>query len=200
MSLSEEKCKIVFLGETTTGKTSIICRYVNGRFNDNTSSTIGASFLNYRIDNAYNGQPIDLAIWDTAGQEAYRGLAPMYYRNTAVAVIVFDITQRDTFDQIHDWINEVRATDPKMLIVLVGNKIDLEENRKVKTEEGEQTAQSIGASYCETSAKSGAGLNMLFDTILRLLVTNRQELLEKIVNGKPVNLRETNNTKEECKC
>jgi small GTP-binding protein len=151
--------KIVFLGESMVGKTSIISSYSKMGFQSDTTSTIGACFSLHRI--RLSSAEIKLKIWDTAGQERFRSLTPMYYRDAHVAVLVFAVDSRESFLGLDTWINDLRKEvgQPPAHIV-AGNKIDL--HRKVDLEQGEAFAQRIGASYCECSAKTRAGVDELF--------------------------------------
>ena len=178
----------------------MIMRFVNGSFPNELSSTIAASFLNYTMKGIYDGNDVDLAIWDTAGQEAYRGIAPMYYRGAAAAVIVFDVTSRDSFEQVNGWINEVKATDENMVIAIVGNKIDDESRRIITMDEGTKLAQDNELFYCETSAKSGAGLNLLFQKIVKSLIARNKELLDRVLNKESNGLRYAKPEEENKKC
>ncbi|KAK9211510.1 hypothetical protein WN943_000887 [Citrus x changshan-huyou] len=144
-----------------TGKTSLVLRFVKGQFFDFQESTIGAAFFTQVL--SLNEVTIKFDIWDTAGQERYHSLAPMYYRGAAAAVVVYDITSMDSFERAKKWVQELqRQGNPNLIMFLVANKVDLEEKRKVKNEEGELYAQENGLSFLETSAKSAHNVNELF--------------------------------------
>jgi small GTP-binding protein len=151
--------KVVFLGESTVGKTSIIASYSKFGFPTDTTSTIGASFSLHRVQMA--STEVKLKIWDTAGQERFRSLTPMYYRDAHVAVLVFAVDSPESFVRLDTWIEDLRREVNKVPAVIVaGNKIDLP--RRIDREQCEAFAQRIGASYCECSAKTRAGIDELF--------------------------------------
>ncbi|XP_011308100.1 ras-related protein RabJ isoform X2 [Fopius arisanus] len=155
--------KVVVLGSQGVGKTSMIKRYAGDDLN-RPSPTVGASFFTCRIN--LQDVRVKLQVWDTAGQERFRSMAPMYYRHANAAVLVFDITQYKTFTAIKTWVNELkRNIEEPMVLVLVGNKCDLAEERSVDPEEGRTYATIIGASYHETSALHDEGIGKVFLTI-----------------------------------
>ena len=120
--------KVVLLGDTGVGKSSLVLRFVTNNFKPYSESTIGASFMSKVI--MVHGKPIKFQIWDTAGQEKYHSLAPMYYRGAAAAIIVYDITRANTFNTLKTWVEELKSKGPKdIIIAIAGNKADLEELR-----------------------------------------------------------------------
>ena len=156
--------KIVFVGSTNTGKTSIIQRFSLDQFSLNSITTNQAAFFQKTIKIETNEMVLD--IWDTAGQERFHSLTPMYYRDAKAAVIVFDITNANSFSKAKQWINELKlASNDQILLYLVGNKIDLIPIRVVSTEEASNYSRSFGIPYFETSAKIGNNLELLFLTI-----------------------------------
>lgn len=172
--------KIVVLGESAVGKSSLALRFVRREFLPNQEATIGAAFLSRTVAMP-NGVSIKFEIWDTAGQERYRALAPMYYRGAAGAIIVYDITNQDSLRKASQWIEELRNNaDPSTVVALVGNKSDLESLRIVGRNVGEQLAQQSGAPiFCEVSAKDGQNVDSLFvrlgETMLELGVIGQPE-------------------------
>lgn len=151
-------CKVVILGDSSTGKSSIATMYVNETFDEIQEPTIGASFL--RKDLVTDRCKISYEIWDTAGQERYRSLAPMYYRNTKVALIVFDITNKDSFLSAIEWIKEIQEKCENPVIILVGNKFDLKNHiDKVLIDE---YINSFNIPYFETSAKENINISEIF--------------------------------------
>merc|ERR1712205_48184 len=116
--------KLVLLGDSAVGKSSLVLRFVRGQFFEYQESTIGAAFLTQTV--ALNDTTVKFEIWDTAGQERYRSLAPMYYRGAAAAIVVFDITNKESFNGAKSWVKELqRRGDPNVVIALAGNKADL---------------------------------------------------------------------------
>ena len=135
-------------------------RYVQDCFLDELGSTIGASFLSAKV--VLPNCVVKLEIWDTAGQERYRSLAPIYYRGAAAAIVVYDITDPDTLSSAKTWITELRMCDNNILIALVCNKIDL---KQMYDAQGKKYCQENNLLYFETSAKTGYGVNNVFETI-----------------------------------
>ena len=159
-------CKVVLLGEAGVGKTSIISRYVNNTFSDVLMSTTGASFAvkKLEIDPEHK---IKFQIWDTAGQERFRSLAKIFYQNAAVAVLVYDITRRDSFQKLKDfWVKELKENAPSDIILAVAaNKSDNYEFEVVSLKEGKELAQEINAIFKSTSAMLSHGIEDLFKLI-----------------------------------
>ncbi|KAJ1618322.1 ras-related protein rab-5C-like protein [Pavlovales sp. CCMP2436] len=160
--------KLVLLGDSAVGKSSLVLRFVRGQFFEYQESTIGAAFLTQTV--ALSDTTVKFEIWDTAGQERYHSLAPMYYRGAAAAIVVYDITNRDTFARAKNWVKELqRQGNPHIVIALAGNKADLASKRKVEPEEAEAYASENGIFCMETSAKSATNVNELFVEIARKL-------------------------------
>ncbi|KIY46324.1 ras-domain-containing protein [Fistulina hepatica ATCC 64428] len=161
--------KLVLLGESAVGKSSLVLRFVKDQFDDYRESTIGAAFLTQTVPLDEN-TTIKFEIWDTAGQERYKSLAPMYYRNANCAVVVYDITQTASLEKARTWIRELqRQADPSIIIALCGNKTDLSIRRQVTQEEAKKYAEEEGLMWAETSAKTGEGVNEIFTAIARKL-------------------------------
>merc|ERR1712167_536812 len=153
--------KLVLLGEGRVGKTSTVMRYVQDKFDDKSAATIQASFLNKRLSVA--GEQVNIAIWDTAGQERFHALGPIYYRDADGALLVFDVTDGESFEKVKMWVKELRKMVGKdIAICIAGNKSDLERNRQVSTEEGKAYAASVDAAYYNTSAKLNRGIDDCF--------------------------------------
>jgi len=164
------KFKLVLLGNTAVGKSSIAARYVKKQFFEFQEPTIGAAFLNSSQE--INDHTVKFEIWDTAGQERYRSLAPMYYRGANAAIVVFDITNIDSFNGSKEWIDELMQRTPNCLIYLVGNKADLDHLRKVNKEEVKEYVRNIGCSFYETSAKNSDNVDLVFEKIAAELIEN----------------------------
>eukprot|EP00213_Chloropicon_mariensis_P001956 CAMPEP_0197476894 /NCGR_PEP_ID=MMETSP1309-20131121/11382_1 /TAXON_ID=464262 /ORGANISM="Genus nov. species nov., Strain RCC998" /LENGTH=240 /DNA_ID=CAMNT_0043017505 /DNA_START=305 /DNA_END=1024 /DNA_ORIENTATION=+ len=159
------KYKLVFLGDQSVGKTSIITRFMYDKFDSTYQATIGIDFLSKTM--YLEDRTVRLQLWDTAGQERFRSLIPSYIRDSSVAVVVYDVTNQTSFANTVRWIKDVRTErDSDVIMVLVGNKTDLSEKRQVTVEEGEAKAKELGISiFVETSAKTGAGVKALFRKI-----------------------------------
>ena len=153
--------KYIVIGDTGVGKSCLLLQFTDKRFRQQHDLTIGVEFgaTNIRI----NEKNIKLQIWDTAGQESFKSITRSYYRGAAGALLVYDITRRDTFTHLTRWLEEVRQHgNPDMCIMLVGNKSDLETRRQVSTEEGERFAQEHNLIFMETSAKTSANVEAAF--------------------------------------
>lgn len=168
--------KLVLLGESAVGKSSIVYRFVKNTFDDLRESTIGAAFLTQSISLPELKTTVKFEIWDTAGQERYKSLAPMYYRNANAALCVYDITSRSSFSKAQDWIKELKKQAPEgIVIALVGNKNDLADSREVEEEEVLNYIETLNENdgtkiiHSECSAKSGDGVLDIFSTIAKAL-------------------------------
>lgn len=162
----QQTAKLVLLGEMGSGKSSLVLRYVKGQFFDYQASTVGAAFLTKTLPELN----VKFEIWDTAGQERYHSLAPMYYRGAAAAIIVYDITNPDSFNRAKSWVRELqRQGNPNMIMALAGNKADLEGQRAVAADEAQAYAAENGLYFLETSAKTAANVSELFLEIAKKL-------------------------------
>lgn len=167
--------KLVLLGESAVGKSSIVHRFVKNTFDNMRESTIGAAFLTQSITLPEINTTVKFEIWDTAGQERYKSLAPMYYRNANAALCVYDITSSTSFSKAQDWVLELKKQAlGNIVICLVGNKSDLEDQREVlETEITEYVETLKGEEFniitAECSAKTGDGVHELFEKIARAL-------------------------------
>ncbi|EMC94310.1 hypothetical protein BAUCODRAFT_544119 [Baudoinia panamericana UAMH 10762] len=165
--------KLVLLGESAVGKSSLVLRFVKDQFDDYRESTIGAAFLTQTI--ALDDQTtVKFEIWDTAGQERYKSLAPMYYRNANCAVVVYDITQAASLDKAKSWVKELqRQANENIIIALAGNKLDLAESdpskRAIEKADAEAYAREAGLLFFETSAKTSENVKELFTAIAKKL-------------------------------
>ncbi|TYZ69076.1 hypothetical protein PybrP1_008454 [[Pythium] brassicae (nom. inval.)] len=172
--------KLVIVGATDVGKTSITMRYCHGSFSTPTSATIGASFLQKRIivggDDASGRarRKMTLQIWDTAGQERFRSMAPMYYRNAKAAILVFDLLNEATFEKIKEWLQDLRHhVGDDIVLAVVGNKCDCPS--AFDFAKAQQFAKEIGALVFRTSAKTGDGVQQLFESVAVQLLKRHEE-------------------------
>lgn len=179
------KFKLVFLGEQSVGKTSLITRFMYDSFDNTYQATIGIDFLSKTM--YLEDRTVRLQLWDTAGQERFRSLIPSYIRDSSVAVVVYDITNINSFQQTNKWIDDVRAErGGDVIIMLVGNKTDLAEKRQVSTEDGENKAKELNVMFIETSAKAGHNVKQLFRKVAAALpgMENTQEKKEDMIEVK----------------
>jgi len=162
------KFKLVFLGEQSVGKTSLITRFMYDSFDNTYQATIGIDFLSKTM--YLEDRTVRLQLWDTAGQERFRSLIPSYIRDSTVAVVVYDVTNSNSFQQTSRWIDEVRSErGSDVIIMLVGNKTDLADRRQISIEDGEQKAKEFNVMFIETSAKAGYNVKQLFRRIAAAL-------------------------------
>ncbi|TKA32640.1 Ras-related protein Rab6, partial [Friedmanniomyces endolithicus] len=159
-----KKFKLVFLGEQSVGKTSLITRFMYDSFDSTYQATIGIDFLSKTM--YLEDRTVRLQLWDTAGQERFRSLIPSYIRDSSVAVVVYDTTSQKSFEQTRKWVEDVRSErGNEVIIVLVGNKTDLNEKREVTSAQGEEEARKNNLMFIETSAKVGHNVKALFKRI-----------------------------------
>lgn len=173
MSQAIPKISMVVIGDTGVGKSCLLLQFVDRRFSAVHDLTIGVDFGSRIVD--IDGERVKLQIWDTAGQESFRSIARSYYRDAAGALLVFDVTRRETFNHLERWLTEARQFSTQNIsITLVGNKSDLVKRRVVPREDAEAFAEENGLEYIETSAKSAAGVD---DAFLRTTNNIWQRLL-----------------------
>ena len=153
--------KYIIIGDSNVGKSNILTRYTQNKFNEQYQATIGVEFGAKNL--TINNQIIRIQIWDTAGQENFRSITRAYYKNSVCAMVVYDITNRESFENIQSWIEDIRTQSPKtVLIILIGNKIDLDDRRIITYDEGNEFAIKNGLIFGETSAKTGEGIEEIF--------------------------------------
>ena len=166
----EEDCydilfKIILVGDTSVGKTNIINKYIKNEFREDFYATIGVEFSHKKF--VVENRKIKAQIWDTAGQERYKAITRAYYKGAKGAFIVYDITRKETFDDVDKWRNElISSCNQEITVMLIGNKCDLEDKREISKEQGEEKAKSFGFSFLETSALSGENLEKGFQMLI----------------------------------
>ena len=153
--------KYIIIGDPSVGKSNLLLKYAHNKFTNEYQATIGVEFGAKNL--TINGKIFRIQIWDTAGQENFKSITRAYYKNSVCAIIAYDITKRTSFENVQEWIEEVRSQSPKqILLVLVGNKIDLEKERVVAIEEGKKFADSNDILFFESSAKTGNNVEDIF--------------------------------------
>lgn len=160
--------KLVLLGESAVGKSSLVLRFVKGQFHEFQESTIGAAFLTQTV--CLDDTTVKFEIWDTAGQERYHSLAPMYYRGAQAAIVVYDITNEESFSRAQNWVKELqRQASPNIVIALSGNKADLATKRAVDSQVAQSYADENSLLFMETSAKTSMNVTEIFMAIAKKL-------------------------------
>ncbi|CAI0440141.1 unnamed protein product [Linum tenue] len=158
--------KIVLIGDSAVGKSNLLARFARDEFYPNSKSTIGVEFQTQKMD--FDGKEVKAQIWDTAGQERFRAVTSAYYRGAVGALVVYDISRRQTFESIGRWLNELHThSDMNVVTILVGNKSDLKEAREVTTAEGKALAEAQGLFFMETSALDSSNVTAAFETVVK---------------------------------
>ncbi|XP_075495130.1 ras-related protein RABA5a-like [Primulina tabacum] len=188
--------KIVLIGDSAVGKSNLLARFARDEFYPNSKSTIGVEFQTQKM--VINGKEVKAQIWDTAGQERFRAVTSAYYRGAVGALLVYDISRRQTFESIGRWLDELHTySDMNVVTILVGNKSDLKDAREVKTAEGKALAEAQGLFFIETSALDSSNVASAFQMVVKEIynilsrkVIQSQELKHKetarVGNGKTV--------------
>ena len=213
---NEEKgavsCKVVLIGESGVGKTSIISRFITNTFSSILMSTTGASFATKSIYVEKEDRTVVFEIWDTAGQEKYRSLAKVFYKNASVCLLVYDIARKASFDEIKNyWFKEIQSNaSDNVILALAGNKSDMYEFEEVSDEEAKAYAKEINAIFQKTSAKMETGVNELFKMIAEKFVNPQTENISNLTNKelkkrgeklkKDKNKNDNNNNNKKGKC
>ena len=170
MSKKEAKYKILILGDSKVGKSCFLTRYADKTYQEDYLSTIGMDYKikNYELE---NGDIIKLYIWDTAGQDRFRSITSNYYKGADGIILIYDITKQETFNNVRNWITSIKEEAPaKVVLILVGNKVDDEKNRAVPKSEGEKIADEYNLPFLECSAKSDINVTETFDVLIKKIV------------------------------
>ncbi|CAL9179884.1 ras-related protein Rab11C-like [Musa acuminata AAA Group] len=173
--------KIVLIGDSGVGKSNILSRFTRNEFSLDSKSTIGVEFATKTLQ--IEGKTIKAQIWDTAGQERYRAITSAYYRGAVGALLVYDMTKKQTFDNVQRWLRELRDhADSNIVIMMVGNKSDLQHLRAVSEDDGQVLAEKEGLSFLETSALESLNVDKAFHSILTEIyrIINKKALAAKV--------------------
>ena len=197
----DKTCQLLVIGDTSVGKTSLITRYTNGTFKDEYLATVGLDY--YSKEEIINNKTINIKIWDTAGQERFKALTQSYFRNAEGVMLAFDVTKSESYDNLKDWIVSIKKNlEGKNIflpLIIVGNKIDMEESREVEKESAEQFATENNYKYFETSAKTGEGVDEAVRDLINQVLNNNQIDEQKMEARKSVQLKEEDNNEGEVK-
>jgi Ras-related protein Rab-1A len=167
--------KILLIGSSSVGKSSLLLRFADHTFTEHFISTIGVDFKIRTLST--NGKTIKLQIWDTAGQERFRTITSSYYRGSHAIIITYDITSQDSFDRIEGWVEEIKQYGSSDVYqILVGNKCDLSKEREVTFEAGKALAEKHNLAFFETSAKTNVNIDEMFSHLSETLLTKTQTL------------------------
>ena len=196
--------KIVLIGDSFVGKTNIMSKYLMNEFHEDSKATVGVEFGAKKFD--IEGKSVKAQIWDTAGQERYKSITTTYYKGAKGALIVYDITRKETFDSVDRWISEVlNSGDKNMTMLLRGNKCDLDNQRQVTKEQGEEKAKAFKVAFLETSASSGENLDVAFEMIMKEVYSkcknelDEEDRMEEMQIGKEIDLtKEKKVDKKKC--
>jgi len=187
--------KLVLIGDASVGKTSLLLRFADDSFEDNYISTVGVDFRfrTVTVDN----ELVKLQIWDTAGQERFRTITSAYYRGANGVILVYDITNNETFEHVQDWLDEVhKAAGESVTKLVVGNKADLTNMRQVNEQQASAYASSVNAAFIETSAKTAVNVDKSFLIIAKQLVQKSANN----PNQSPSGIEEANDSSGRCCC
>ena len=179
--------KVLLLGDTTVGKTCFLMKYTDKTFQEGHISTIG---LDYRLKSmvSKSGKNIKLQIWDTAGQDRFRAITKNYYKGANGIILIYDVTSQKTFDNVKNWVTQIREeASPNVVVYLCGNKIDKEEFRVIKKEDGVKLAEEFGFPFYETSAKAGINIIETFEELV--------EKIDSVYSKLEMNINKTKKNK-----
>ena len=193
--------KVLLLGNSDVGKSSLILRYVDQVWSDTFVPTIGVDFKVKTLE--IENKQIKMQIWDTAGQERFRNVISSYFRGSHGIFLIYDITNRDSFKNLENWLIEIeKNASQNVLKILIGNKSDLVDDREIKTEEGQAFANRNGMKFMETSAKMNTNVNEAFETLAKLMMefNNEKKTLPTKNETKVLNASSGKDIKTKKKC
>ena len=198
----DKKCQLLIVGDSTVGKTSILSRYAHGEFNKHYLATVGLDF--FKKDEIFDGKTVRIKIWDTAGQERYKALTQGYFRNAEGIMIVYDVSNLNSFENLKYWIQSVKShiniEKDNVPAIIIGNKIDIFE-REISKEQGEKFSKEQNFEYFETSAKNGKGVDECIRFLIKkiLKIKNKKEGVDSENESIKIDEKDTNNTDKKIK-
>ena len=198
--------KVLILGDSFVGKTNMLKRFLNDEFDMNTKETVGVEFGSKNFILGEREDIVKAQIWDTAGQERYRSVTKAYYKGAKGALLVYDITRKSTFENIDSWLIDLRTNaDKDILILLIGNKSDLNNTREISEEEARTKAEQYNIAFLETSAKTGDNIDKAFTQLIEEVYKANMSMIQSNVeieenNGDGVNLVDKNDQTEKKGC
>lgn len=197
--------KLLIIGNSSVGKTSFLFRYADDSFTSAFVSTVG---IDFKVKTVFRqDKRVKLQIWDTAGQERYRTITTAYYRGAMGFILMYDVTNEESFNAVHDWCTQIKTHGwSNACILLVGNKCDIEESRCVSTKTGEELAKDLGLEFFETSAKENINVKAVFERLVDIICDKMSESLDSdpsLINSQTKGTRLTENTNPQqggCQC
>ena len=194
----DQKIKIMVIGESLVGKTALITKYTKNTFGGAYLTTVGIDFQDKFLN--INGKEIKIELWDTAGQERFRNIAKNYFQSSDGFLLVYDLTKKSSFENLEFWNTQINLNAPKETkYILVGNKKDLEDQREVKIEEGEDFAKKNNIKFFETSAKDGTNVIDVFETLAKEIVNDVEQINTRSKRSSQV-LKKKNTVAEKKSC
>ena len=191
--------KVVLIGDTSVGKTNILSKYLSNEFDPDSKATVGVEFgtKDFQIEN----NKVKVQIWDTAGQERYRSITNAYYKGAKGSLLVYDITNPKSFENLDRWLSDLKSNgEDKISVVLIGNKSDLENERKITLEQGKEKAAFFKLAFMETSALNGNNIEKAFNELITDVYKNHHDLFEKQakveITEKAIDIDNTEGNKE----
>ena len=190
----DKTCQLLIIGDSSVGKTSLITRYANGTFKEEYLATVGIDY--FTKEEIINNQTIQVKLWDTAGQERFKSLTQNYFRNAQGVLLTFDVTNSESFDNLKDWINSIKknmeGNNVFIPLIIIGNKIDMEDSREIQKEDAQKFATENKYKYFETSAKTGEGVDDAIRDLVNQVLSSKQANEGKDEGRKSVQIKAGN--------
>ena len=190
----DKTCQLLIIGDSSVGKTSLITRYANGTFKEEYLATVGLDYFT-KVEEI-NNQTIQVKLWDTAGQERFKSLTQNYFRNAQGVLLTFDVTNTESFDNLKDWINSIKknmeGNNVFIPLIIIGNKIDMEDSREIQKEDAQKFATENKYKYFETSAKTGEGVDDAIRDLVNQVLSSKQANEGKDEGRKSVQIKAGN--------